>query len=356
MKLRSIQALRGLAVLGVVAYHALSVEQKYSGGDRVLPEFFSFGQTGVDLFFVISGFVMVTVTQGRFGGLPETLRFLWSRVTRIYPTYWLYFFITLAIFLVKPAWVNASQGYQVQLLTSFLLLPSQQLPLVMVSWSLIHEMWFYLVFACLLLFHQRLLLPALLVWTTLILVGNASIDMRALSPGIHIVLHPYTLEFIIGALTAVLVHTKGVRRLPTFLVWLCIAGLLLVGMPAMYVSGVLAYGATIPRAGLLGVFYGTLVFTLTLLEHRKVLPVPKSLQFLGDISYTIYLSHVLVLSAIGRLWLLAGASADSHVDNLVAFGVMLAAVIAYGWVGFRLVERPTVDFSHRLRARWQKLK
>jgi peptidoglycan/LPS O-acetylase OafA/YrhL len=97
VKLRSIQALRGIAVLGVVAYHALAVERKYSGGDRLLPDFLSFGQTGIDLLFVISGFVIVTVTQGRFGGIRELPRFLWSRITRIYPTYWFYFLITLRI-------------------------------------------------------------------------------------------------------------------------------------------------------------------------------------------------------------------------------------------------------------------
>jgi peptidoglycan/LPS O-acetylase OafA/YrhL len=96
-KLRSIQALRGVAVLSVVAFHALSIEQKYSGGDLLFPDFLRLGQSGVDLFFVISGFVMVTVTKGRFGPNGERMRFLWGRLTRIYPTYWFYFFLTAAL-------------------------------------------------------------------------------------------------------------------------------------------------------------------------------------------------------------------------------------------------------------------
>jgi exopolysaccharide production protein ExoZ len=86
---------------------------------------------------VISGFIMVTVTKGRFTLDGEVMRFLWGRLTRIYPTYWFYFFLTLAVFLIKPDWVNASQGHQIQLIPSFFLLPSHQLPLVMVAWSLI---------------------------------------------------------------------------------------------------------------------------------------------------------------------------------------------------------------------------
>ncbi len=353
MKLRSIQALRGIAVLGVVAFHAALVERKYSGGDRLLPDFLSFGETGVDLFFVISGFVMVTVTQGRFGGMRELPRFLWSRITRIYPTYWFYFFITLAIFLVKPEWVNASEGNQAQLLASFLLLPSEQLPLVMVGWSLIHELWFYLIFAGLLLFKQWLLLPALMVWTAVILAGNQAVDVNALSPGMRVMLHPYTLEFTLGALAAIAYHSHYMRTLPVVLGWVGVAGVLL-GLPIAYTSDLLIDDASMQRAGVLGCLYAVLVLALALLEQRKSLPVPRSLQFVGDISYTVYLSHILVLSVLGRLWSLAGASADSWLDNFIVLFVMFAAVITYGWVGYRLVERPTIDFSHRLRTRWLK--
>ena len=132
-KLPSLQALRGIAVLGVVAFHSLSIEQKYSGGDILLPDLLRVGQSGVDLFFVISGFVMVTVTEGRFERSSEIMWFLWGRITRIYPTYWFYFLLTAAVFLVKPNWVNSSQGHQTQLISSFLLLPSNQLPLVMIA-------------------------------------------------------------------------------------------------------------------------------------------------------------------------------------------------------------------------------
>jgi peptidoglycan/LPS O-acetylase OafA/YrhL len=97
-KFLSIQALRGIAALGVVAFHSLSIEQKYSNGDSLLPDFFRLGQSGVDLFFVISGFVMVTVTKERFKINGESMRFLWGRLSRIYPTYWFYFLLVGSIF------------------------------------------------------------------------------------------------------------------------------------------------------------------------------------------------------------------------------------------------------------------
>ena len=70
-KLSSLQAARGLAALMVVAFHSLFINTKYVESKNLLPEVFSFGQTGVDLFFVISGFVMIIVFPNKFGKKGE---------------------------------------------------------------------------------------------------------------------------------------------------------------------------------------------------------------------------------------------------------------------------------------------
>ena len=224
----------------------------------------------------------------------------------------------------------------------------------MVGWSLIHELWFYLVFAGLLLFKQWLLLPALMVWIAVILAGNQGVDVPALSPGLRVMLHPYTLEFTLGALAAIVYHSHYLKTLPVILGWVGVAGILLGGLSMAYASDVLVGAVSVQRAGMLGCLYAGLILALALLEQRKALPVPRSLQFVGDISYTVYLSHILVLSVLGRLWSMVGASADAWLDNFIVLSVMFTAVITYGWLGYRLVERPTIDFSHRLRARWLK--
>ena len=277
-QLLSIQAIRGIAVLGVVAFHSLSVERKYSGGDLILPDFFSFGQSGVDLFFVISGFVMVTVTKGRFGRSGEMMRFLWGRFSRIYPTYWLYFFLTAAIFFIKPSWVNSSQGQHVQLVSSFFLLPGNQLPLVMVAWSLIHELWFYLVFAVLLLLHECLLLPALLSWGTIIIVINLVFSVGDFPPAARIALHPYSLEFIIGALVAIAISKDSVPHLPARHASILISLVLLVGIPAVYALDI------IKQEGLLRVVTLSLIHISILRAARECLrrvPLERKLRLLG---------------------------------------------------------------------------
>ena len=123
-KIQNIQALRGIAVLSVVFFHLIPIEQKYGGSTSILPTFFQFGMFGVDLFFVISGFVMVTVAKGKYQLPKQALKFVYRRVSRIYPTYWFYSLLVLTIFFIQPAWVNSSQGNQVNILESFLLLNS----------------------------------------------------------------------------------------------------------------------------------------------------------------------------------------------------------------------------------------
>src|SRR5215510_914607 len=347
-KIEAIQALRGVAVLAVVAFHSLVFERKYSGGDLVLPGWFRFGESGVDLFFVISGFVMVTVSRGRFGKLKEVFRFLWSRATRIYPTYWFYFFVTLSVLLWRPSWVNTSLYQQADLLSSFLLLPSDRLPLVVVAWSLVHELWFYLVFGLLLLFREKALVPFLCAWAAAILAINLLADTSTFAPTARIVTHPYTCEFIIGSLAALLVRVEPISKLPAGLFWGLIV-VVVIGLIQADAADILA-GSRLKRALVIGGLYGSLLAACVVLEAKGSLRVPTFLRMSGDISYTVYLSHVLVLSAIGRIWLAIG-SASGPADNVLAFVILITAIMVYGWIAYRLIEKPMVDLSHRLRAR-----
>ncbi len=80
-----------------------------------------------------------------------------------------------------------------------------------------------------------------------------------------------------------------------------------------------------------------------MLERRKRLSVPGFLVVVGDMSYTVYLSHLLVLGVIGRVWSLVGAWPQSYLDNLLFALLMMAAAICYGWVGYHVFEKPVLD-------------
>ncbi|WP_122769907.1 acyltransferase family protein [Pseudomonas viridiflava] len=340
-RLYSLQGLRGLAVLGVVLFHMMPIEARFSGGDTLLPPSLDFFQLGVDLFFVISGFVMVIVSRGRFQSGVEAQRFLFNRVSRIYPTYWLYFFITLGVFLVQPGLVNSGHGSS-NLLMSFLLLPNDKVLLVMVAWSLLFELWFYLVFTGLLLFKERHLPWLMAGWALIIVAFNLLQDWQNQSSALKIILHPYSLEFIIGVALALFFYSRHSARLPTAAVWGVLAVALLAGVP-LIATYRLYDSQGLLRMLMVGGTFGLLVLTLALLERRQKIFVPTPLVVVGDMSYTIYLSHLLVLGVIGRVWSGVGAWPESYLDNLFFATLMVAATLCYGWVGYRCFEKPVLD-------------
>lgn len=183
------------------------------------------GVSGVDLFFLISGFVMVAVTRNAFQSPVEIQQFLYHRITRIYPLYWFYSALILCVYLVQPNLVNNSQGNQANVLASFLLVPQDILPLVNVGWTLIHEMYFYFIFALLLLLPKKSLILGLIGWGSLVLIGNNYAPWPD-NPFINVYLHPLTLEFIGGCLIARMYFSRSIKgnahvfALMAFVTWL----------------------------------------------------------------------------------------------------------------------------------------
>lgn len=346
IKIQNIQALRGIAVLSVVFFHLLIIEQKYGGSKTILPNLLQFGMFGVDLFFVISGFVMVTVTRGKFQILKQASRFIYHRVARIYPTYWVYSILVLIIFLLQPSWVNSTQGNQVDILASFLLLPSHTLPLVMVGWTLIHEMYFYLIFfLILLLIPERHLLLTILSWGIGVVLLN--IYLESSSPVINIISHPLTIEFIGGCLLAIIYHRKNVKIKSSIL--LMLVGLTLAASLYGYHSYQNITGLIEPLAWWRIIIFGIpallMVYCFTNAERNGYV-IHSSLIRVGDASYSIYLSHIFTLSASGRVWSMF--STDDFSDNVIMIPVLLFLVLMVGFISYRTVEKPLLKLTRRI--------
>lgn len=342
-KLQNVQALRGVAVLAVVFFHLIIIEKRYGGSDTVLPYWFEFGMFGVDLFFVISGFVMVTVTQGKFQNPRQAGLFLYHRVSRIYPLYWVYTTLALLVFLIMPGWVNSSQGGRVDVLASYLLLPDELLPLVQVGWTLIHEMYFYLVFFVLMLIlPERFLFIGLLVWGVVIAIFGRSFG----SPTYNLVFHPLTVEFIVGCLLAVHYHKSRAVKL-NGLVLVIIACLGMVAAILGYANFQAQTGFP-PEGWWRVLYYGIpavlIVFCITHAERNEVV-LPNFLIQVGNASYSIYLSHLFTINVVGRLWQIVAV--DSVVDNVFALLVAFGLVLLVGFLSYRLIEIPLLKLSRK---------
>ncbi len=341
--MQNIQALRGIAVLSVLLFHLVVIEKKYGGGEYLLPSWLQFGMFGVDLFFVISGFVMVTVTRGKFQQSKQALLFLYHRASRIYPLYWVYTTLALVVFLIQPAWVNSSQGNQVNILASYLLIPNKLLPLVQVGWTLIHEIYFYLIFFFLLFLPEKYLVPSLLLWGA----GIAFSGFPTNPPIQRVVFHPLTFEFILGCLLGMHYHnTAPIKAKGTSLIIISVLGLIAA------VIGYIQYNKVtgLPPLGLAeAAYYGIpavlIVFCVTHAERNGVM-LPRFLIQLGNISYSVYLSHLFTVNVVGKVWGLLAT--ESLVDNAIALSLAFVLALAVGFASYRILEIPLLKLTRKI--------
>jgi exopolysaccharide production protein ExoZ len=147
--LEGIQVLRAIAALMVVLHHSLE-ESLAAGAPFKSPDWLTtFGAAGVDIFFVISGFIMFYVSFPTDQAAASPVSFLVKRITRIYPLYWFCMALTLGLWsigLFRSLQLDADV-----LVRSFFLFPSEHVINIAV-WTLNYEMYFYLVFAATLTF------------------------------------------------------------------------------------------------------------------------------------------------------------------------------------------------------------
>jgi exopolysaccharide production protein ExoZ len=246
---------------------------------------------------------------------------------------------------VRPEWVYASHlTGEPDLVASFLLLPSTQMPLHAVGWTLIHEFWFYLVFGLLLVLPRQALGLALGGWAAAVVAGALLLPDPA-SPWLDLARHPLTLEFLAGA-GAGLLAARGWFPAPLVMVRV---GLVLL------VFGLFAGGSEAGRL-FAGEWWRVLVFALpcTLLvwglvglERQGFWRAPGALVRLGDWSYALYLLHVPVFAAVGRM--IAPVSGPSLLDSAVFLPLALGLAIAVSAAAHRLYERPLIRLAARAR-------
>ncbi|MEP6478269.1 MAG: acyltransferase [Rhodoglobus sp.] len=346
-QLKAIQVARGLAALAVVAFHSGSIEEKYFHGVTIMPSIFSEGMAGVDLFFVISGFVMVLTTRNSHVRPAAVGKFAWNRFFRIYPTYWFYFLLLVPVLFLLPGFINAAQGGHVDLFTSFFLLPSDTLPILIVGWTLTLELWFYVVFIVVLFLPRRWLIPALAVWFVLLVIVNWNGPIDS-TPFVEVPANSLAIEFIFGGVAALLF-----RRIPTALTPVLaaagIAVLIFLGTPTP--SSITA-GPGLARPLTIGLGFALLLLAATAFENRRSIGPFARLTILGDMSYSVYLSHVLVLSVTGRIWAAFAGPFSTNIVAVVAYWVLtFTAVLVFGYLSYRFVERPVMRLSVRWRGR-----
>jgi peptidoglycan/LPS O-acetylase OafA/YrhL len=325
--LTSIQILRALAALMVAAYHAQLELATRLGLPDSLPSF-SFGAAGVDLFFVISGFIMVYASERLFGR-PEASRvFFLRRLARIVPLYWAASGVLLAYILIAGidfAVSNVSLG---TIVASFLFLPYPRpdglmMPLHGLGWTLNYEMFFYVVFAVGIVLPRRNAVLAIAAFLTAIVAVNWMFG--PFPEPLAFWCGSIMLEFCFGMLIA-LAYRHGLR-LPTSVTY----GLILAALVGYATTKFSAANVTF-RLIEWGLPAAALVAALVLSKDAaKPGAVGRAFAFLGDASYSLYLLHPLTIDAARRfLPRLIDPAAFPWVYALALIALAVAvAVVAY---------------------------
>ena len=326
-----VQILRGIAVLLVLAGHVQSVGAQHFE-DPLLGLFARAGFAGVDVFFVISGYIIHTL----FSGGRIDLRFFLDRANRIFPLYWLYTLILVGGMIAMGAVVmepENSPGFWV----SFFLLPQWDPPILPVGWTLTHELYFYLVYGLWLGLPRRLKPWAAGVWAAAsLLVGGAH---SGFTPESRIVFSLFNLQFLAGALLAQYEFKLARIRLifPVLILGCGGAALILIGL---YSEAVVTDPR--PRVALFGPLAVGIVGTMLTYGHGLR---STWLERIGDWSYSLYLSHLLVLTTVG---LVISRMVDDGLLGAVGYYVLgLAACLIWAAISFYWAERPLLRLGKR---------
>jgi exopolysaccharide production protein ExoZ len=347
-QITSIQALRGAAAAVVVFSHVCFEFKRGGCTNSSFVNFYELrelGAAGVDLFFVVSGFIMVYVTYAQVRSQPTSrLEFCVNRIIRILPLYWIC--TTLKLILVQIP-VFQSPAYDPSfILKSFLFLPDfnprgELHPLLGQGWTLNYEMFFYLVFACLMMLRPRALLMVVsVVFLSLVTLGHV-----APSPDQALwtfYTDPIILEFALGMLAGYLYVAD---RLPGK----ALGAILLASGAACWLATMFFSVEGLWRVAFWGIPAFFVLLGLTSLERASGLSFPKIFSRLGDASYSIYLTHGFCTNFVGFAIKRVFGSSVPYADAVIV--ILSVAFIVPGILSYRYLESPLTRF---LKNAWQR--
>lgn len=347
-KLASIQYLRGFAAVAVVVSHAANSLLGHEG--HLLD--FDLGAYGVDVFFVLSGFIMFYTS---FDLRMRPGDFLVKRLIRIVPLYLILTTAMFAMVVLLPRSFNRESPDVVAYLASILFIPhwnprAHNLePLIGQGWTLNYEMFFYVLFALALFIRSRY--NAFFVLPVIALLVALGHQHPVENPAYLTYTDPLMLEFCLGIVVAAAFKFGNApsSRWPAFLF-----AILAAITAYLYTFHADLHGLVSLRPVMIGIPCSLLVIAAVTLERSGRLPKWSYLLLLGDASYSLYLVHGFILGFGQRLWhrLFTIHSALSHAAYI---GFILVVSIAVSVPIYRYLEvwtgRKLTTAIERLRLR-----
>ncbi len=335
----SMQGMRGLAVLLVFLVHYTDLIQPYLGQEsQLISQFiFQLGHLGVDLFFVLSGYLIYGSIMKRQSFNVST--YAMRRIQRIYPTFLAVFFIYVFISIIMP-WHSKfpDTGTALYTVQNLLLLPGLLPiePVITVAWSLSYEAFYYLLVPVLILtLKLKKWAPnaRIFYWSTLsvlyIIISCNPDWVDVWDHRVHLVF------FVAGILLYELYDIKGIR--------LARGGTRIL-LVALLIGSLRATYALVDALVILSLFL--LFLTLCISSFNRQSTAYKwltlsPLRWLGNMSYSYYLLHGLVLKICFVVYAsMLPDSFTSHTIYLTLFLPSFLATLIGSYALFMIIERP----------------
>lgn len=334
MTFANIQSLRAIAALLVLCTHALYPLVPMRS-HPITPWLDSFGPGGVDLFFVISGFIIYNAAMRASKSIDvisdtwSVVRsFIFKRIIRIFPLYWIVFTVA---YMAQPYVELAPDWLEKKTLWPLLLLSGSPNYIVMSAWTLVIEINFYLVAVMVLAFFPKRTFFGFMVWA--VAIGVSQFDDQVKSQAWASIIF---YEFIFGIIAAQLINSGFVKvgRLAV----ITGAASFFVGAYVLHSLGGWFGTGPLVRTFCFGLPSAVLLYGLVALEKTQNWVLPRFLQNLGDASYSLYLWHQLVFAVLFFCISYLGIT-ESLPRELYALGFIVIAILV-GMLSYRFIEKP----------------
>ncbi|NWJ50445.1 MAG: acyltransferase [Bacteroidetes bacterium] len=347
-----IQLLRGIAALLVCFFHMKALLN--TSAMRYGTMLFGSGSIGVQIFFIISGFIMVYTTRKSDGTPHYVKNFLIKRLIRVVPLYyimvlfWLVVYErSLSFFVEEPLTILKTFCF-IPLFNSPLG-PAYGMPPLKVGWSLNYEVLFYIIFGLSLFLKRYRWTMLLVVFTTLVVfiplifkgyvnfIPSVNYDFKL--SYFLLLTNPILIFFIVGVLLGLIYNSSFIIKSKVLQIVLVLISLvyffLLYFRVSLFLNGFF-----------ISMFSSTfLVFSLLLFNKGIGIRVPSFLVYLGDMSYSLYLVHPIVIIGLPSLLVflkMGGVFNGKYYFLICTACILLLSVISYELIEKRLLKRAAI--------------
>jgi exopolysaccharide production protein ExoZ len=336
----SIQYLRGFAALSVLITHALQWPLA-----ELNMALLKTGRLGVEVFFVISGFI-ITIIAGDGPFSPKT--FLSRRAFRIIPTYWAATLLITCLALMMPSQFRTTIPTIEGFVKSLLFIPSLEpkAPLLLLGWTLNFEAFFYLVFASLFFLKSGMRTVVLFgLFACLVAIGQALTEPTHLEA---IYTSPSLIGFIFGTALAQAYRHGMIARLGKYAQYLVVAAPFALVTAYYAIPWESAEHVVLWKHILMSLGAFSIVLLALACEAQNRMPYVNLLKYLGDGSYSLYLFHIFSVAAV---WAVMKRLFDvkQPLTYMAGTAIAILAGLAFGLLCHHLVERPLLMVGRKWR-------